>query len=101
MGKRSPVRCCCLLGPSIEGKHPENKNSLADSSSVLHRCRSVHILLGKIDVAELRLEQRMVPGQLLEVRQCPGELGQGSLDVHLGKYQPCRTILGLVQRNGG
>lgn len=46
-------------------------------------------------MCELRLEQRMGPGQMPEVRQGPGELGQGSLDVCLGKYQPCGTILGL------
>lgn len=46
-------------------------------------------------MSELWLEQRMGPGQMPEVRQCPGELGQGRLDVCLGKYQPCRTISGL------
>lgn len=53
--------CPGLLGPSSEGKHTEKRMrlSLAGSSSVLHRCRSVHLLLRKIDVSDLRLEQRM------------------------------------------
>lgn len=77
----------CLLGPNSEGKHMGKLTSasLDGSASILHRCRSVHLLLRKIDVSDLWLEQRMVPRQMLEVRQYPGESGQGSLDACLRK----------------
>lgn len=87
VGREVTCEMPCLLGPSAEGKHTGKLTSasLDGSASVLHRCRSVHLPLRRIDVSDLRLEQRMVPRQMLEVRQCPGESGQGSLDACLRK----------------
>lgn len=99
-GMRSPMRYPCFVSPSSEASTQKLMRPFLKGSSTSFTGAGLSTSCWERWMCLTFGWRGWVPGQMLEVRQWPGEFGQASLDVCLRKYQPCRMIQELEQGNG-